>query len=652
MPNDTDHLGSRPDTGRRHLILGTAGHIDHGKTSLVKALTGTDTDRLPEERRRGMTIELGFAELSIGPVDFGIVDVPGHERFVRTMVAGATGIDLALIVIAGDDSVMPQTIEHLEVLRLVGIEHAVVAVTKVDLVEATLLDLVEEEVGDLLKGTPLEGSPMVRVSSVTSAGLDELRRLLVEAAHRGALRETKGPFRMAIDRVFTVQGRGTVVTGSVIRGRVKSGDALEIHPGQLRCRVRDLQSHGSAREALHLGQRAALNLIGVDRDRMDRGHELATPGYLSPSRRVDATFEALSTVPRALKPFSTCRICMGTREMAVRVVTLDRTAIQPGATAYVQLRSVDPMFAAYGQRYIARAENGSRTIGGGVILRPHAARWPQDRQAEQKALRTLQTGSVGERLTRVLIESGFDNLSGLELSARTGILPDELPQLLEAMEADHRRVALDGSDRYVVPGVIDTLFARADRRLERYHQAHPDEPGCHIDSLVGWLERKSAPGLGRPLFERYREQRRAQVRGRFVCLPQFAPAMSAQDERVYGAMLAAFREGLYQPPSVDQLAQRLDTDVKRVRRLVKVAVSLGELAEIDGKIYLWADYERRMRETVAEMIRESDGATVAAVRERLQSSRKYVVPLMEYLDRIKFTQRRGDLRVLHESQST
>jgi len=418
---------SAPTHGVRHLILGTAGHIDHGKTLLVKALTGINTDRLPEEQRRGMTIDLGFADLTVGLFHFGIVDVPGHERFVRNMVAGATGMDLALLVVAGDDSVMPQTIEHIEVLQLVGIRHAVVAVTKADLVDDALLQMVIEEIGELLDGTALAGAPIVPVSSITSRGLDDLKQRLAEVAAVVPERSTAGPFRLAIDRVFTVQGRGTVVTGSVIQGAVHSGETLQLWPGGDTCRVRDMQTHGHISEALHLGQRAALNLSGVDRATIERGHELTTVGYLSPSRRVDAFLHVLSSAKREVKPFARLRICMGTRELAARVVPLDGRPIAAGATVWVQLRCREPMFATFGQRFIARNENGTRTVGGGVIVRPHAGRWAKDHQVERGALETIMSGSPVDRLRQVVSECGFESPAPLTLAARTGFRPDVKP---------------------------------------------------------------------------------------------------------------------------------------------------------------------------------------------------------------------------------
>ena len=345
-----DTVSTSSGTSRRFLILGTAGHIDHGKTSLVKALTSVDTDRLPEEKRRGMTIELGFAHLTVGDVDFGVVDVPGHEKFVRTMVAGATGVDVALIVVAADDSVMPQTVEHVDILKLMGISRAVVAVTKCDVVDETMVAIVEEEVRELLAGSAFADANIVPVSSVTGAGIDALKAALANAATLVTDSSVDQPFRMAIDRVFTVQGRGTVVTGSVLSGQVASGDALELLPTGETCRVRDMQSHGSAAEQLQLGQRAALNLIGADKDSIERGQELATPGFVIPSKRMDVHLEVLANAPRALKPFSKVRVCMGTHDVAALVVPVGAHRDRTGC---VKLRTIPDRRAVHGDAWPA-----------------------------------------------------------------------------------------------------------------------------------------------------------------------------------------------------------------------------------------------------------------------------------------------------------
>lgn len=646
-----DRIESAP-TGERFLILGTAGHIDHGKTSLVKALTGTDTDRLPEEQRRGMTIELGFAELVVDGLHFGVVDVPGHERFVRTMAAGATGIDLALLVVAADDSIMPQTVEHVEILRLLGIEHAVVALSKCDLVDGEMIEWVTAEIRELLASAPFADAAIVPVSSTTGHGLDDLRIALRYAAGRITQKSRRGPFRMAVDRVFTIQGRGTVVTGSVVHGTVATGDPLEFMPGRLPGRVRDLQSHGATNAALESGRRAALNLIGVERDRIDRGLELTTPGYLHESTRIDAAFQALATSRRDIKPYADVRVCMGTREIQARLIPIDRAPVAPGDTTFVQLCAAGRFVATYGQRFIVRTDNGTRTIGGGLVLRPVARRWTRDRDAERAALCALQTGDALDRTTQVLAEAGFDRLTDLEIAARTGADPADTPSILRSLDESGRRIAVTGTDRRVPPPVIDRLFERASRWLDRYHRQHPDEPGPALDALVGWFDRQSGPGLGKPLTDRIISGGRAQLLGRFVCLPSFAPVLSALERRQFDAMIAAFRESAFQPPGLDELGAQLQSDVKRLRRLLKLAVAHGELVEIDGTIFLHTEHERRMRDVVAGMIHADGGVTVAQVRERLASSRKYAVPLLEHLDRARFTRRVGDRRVLFGNPAT
>lgn len=635
----------------RHYILGTAGHIDHGKTALVRALTGVDTDRLPEEHRRGMTIELGFAPLTIGDVRFGIVDVPGHERFVRTMVAGATGIDIALLVVAADDSVMPQTIEHVEVLHLLGVRRGVVAVTKIDTVDSEMVELVVDDVQRFLAGTPLEKAPICPVSSVTEAGLEELKGAILAASENIETTATQGPFRMPVDRVFTVQGRGTVVTGSVLRGKVSEGDTLEVMPSGETCRVRGLQTHGVHSQMLARGQRAAINLSGIDRDRLQRGAELATPGYLQPSRLIDVRLRCLSSCARPLKTTSLVRLEIGTLEAPVRVVLLEGEGLPPGESAYAQLRSKDPIAAAYGQRFIIRDENATRTIGGGVVLRPVTRRRRRETATELHSLKRLEEGQATNRVEEVLRLAGFTKPTDLQLCGRAGVELDELPTVLQQLKARDRWVPIAGTEHNAVPAAVNDLAGRLEAWLERYHRSHPELPGRPVDSLLGWIERMTNRSLARPLFDKFVENKTLKVFGRFVCLPAFAPSLSSADERLLAAMIAEIRQGGFAPPSLDTLSVASQADRKRWERLATLAVAQGELVQIDSKVYLHADSEQRLRTKVADLIHECGGVTVAQVREALDSSRKYVVPFVEYLDRIGFTRRIEDRRVLTETEN-
>jgi selenocysteine-specific elongation factor len=635
-------------TTPRTFVLGTAGHIDHGKTSLIRALTGTDTDRLPEEQRRGMTIELGFAQLSLGDVCYGVVDVPGHERFVRTMVAGATGIDVALIVVAADDSVMPQTVEHVDILHLLGIDRAVVAITKIDTVEEDMVELVVEEVHQLLEGTPLEDSVICPVSSVTGAGLEELRRALVDVSAALVGSPTAPPFRMCVDRVFTMAGRGTVVTGSVMRGQVSSGDTLEIWPALKTCRARDLQTHGVEQERLHSGQRAALNLSGIDREALRRGAELATPGYLWPTKMLDVELTCLTSQGKPLKAAGKVRLEVGTSEQPARVVLLDREMLEPGMTAFAQLRCGEEVVATYGQRFIVRDETAVRTIGGGLVLRPLARRRRGSLGKEKEALQKLKAGTEADRVEDVLYRAGFSRPSDLQMCALAGVELDDLSSIYDQLRRDQRWVEVPGTDVYAVPAAIEDMANRLVNWLERFHKRNPEHPGRPADAVLGYLERTASKVLARPLFDRFVKENKIRLFGPFVCLPAFAPELSSADERILRTMVKEIKDGRFQPPSPSATSGASKADRKRVERLASLAVATGELVKIDADIYLHRDTEAELRERVSKLIRDQDGATVSQIREELDSSRKFVVPMMEYLDRIGFTKRVGDKRALSE----
>lgn len=654
MSGVTDAIATTSDTANagRHFILGTAGHIDHGKTSLVRALTGTNTDRLPEERRRGMTIELGFAELMVDDVCFGVVDVPGHERFVRTMVSGATGIDVGLLVVAADDSVMPQTVEHVEILHLLGVRHGVIAITKTDVVDAEMVDLVSEDVRDLLSGTALQGAAVCPVSSVTGAGLAALRQALRAAADRVTPPPSTGPFRMTVDRVFTVPGRGAVVTGSSQRGQVTSGDTLHVWPADVSCRVRDLQAHGRSHTSLSRGQRCAINVSGVDRHLLERGAELTTPGYLEPSRMLDVKLECLPSYGKPLKSTSIVRLEIGTSEVPVRVVWLGRKALGAGESDYAQLRGGSGITSSYGQRFIVRDENATRTIGGGVVLRPVGRRRRRSPDEERALLNVLETGQPVDRLEQVLRAAGFHPPSDLQLCCRAGVEPDELPALLGALKASGRWGPVCGTEVCAVPGAVEDLTERLLRWLHRFHGKHPDGPGRLTDSVVGWLERLARREIAKPLVDDLVKSQRLKRLGRFVCLPSFAPQLSAADERILASIVERLRTAGLQPPSVEMLATESSTDRKRIERLGTLAVALGDLVRIDSTTYLHADAERRLRETVGRQIEASGGISVSEVREALGSTRKFVVPLLEYLDRVGYTRRVGDQRVLAETKAS
>src|SRR6516162_4795790 len=419
----------------RDLILGTAGHIDHGKTSLVKALTGIDCDRLPEEKARGITIDIGFATLELGDYRLGIVDVPGHERFIKNMLAGATGIDLAVLVIAADDSIMPQTREHLEILRLLGLRHGLVALTKCDLVDETTREVVELEIRELVKGSFLEAASIVRTSANTGEGIQELKQAIADLCRHVESRTGKEWFRMAIDRSFIVQGHGTVVTGSVTSGSIRVGDELEWLPKRERVRVRSLQNHDRPVEEAHRGMRAAINLAGVHHEDVIRGQELAAPGYLEPTRVLTVRMHCLADVRRPIKHRMPVRFHIGTAEIMGQVSLLDCDTIEPGQWGVAQVFLEEPAMATWGQPYVVRGSSAAQTLGGGQVLQPVAKKIRRRHLEILERVEQLWTGSAEERSLAVAWFGGFSGFTLADLVRGANIGPADAQELISGLTA-------------------------------------------------------------------------------------------------------------------------------------------------------------------------------------------------------------------------
>lgn len=638
----------------RYWILGTAGHIDHGKSTLVRALTGVDPDRLPEEKSRGMTIELGFAPLRIGDRNFGIVDVPGHEKFVRTMVAGATGMDLAMLVVAADDGVMPQTREHTQILDLLGIESGCIVITKIDAVPAERVEAVRGQIAELIAGTSLESFPVTSVSSTSGTGLDDLKRVLQQCADGVGERAASSIFRMAIDRAFLIRGRGTVVTGSVLSGRVETGETLELLPQGIPVKVREVQSHGQSDGGVGVGQRAALNLTGARHEQVRRGNELATPGFARPSHCFDASIRVLTETAKPIRSHGTVRVCLGTTETLARVVVFEGENAAPGKTAFVQLRTREPIIARHGQRFILRHETATHTLGGGRVLRPvsqrNAARWAGNRSG----LEALQSDDERARVSEVLRRMGFDDDSDLHLSCRAGVDPARIGALQRELLDGGGLIALPGAKRPVHRGALDDLRERTTRFLKRWHDHHRNEPGYPEDKFVSRLSRRIERGdrskrrteLARSLFEFLTQSGTIRVQGRFVCDAEFAPALSDEDRTMLDGLLRRFEQAAFQPPKLTELRTEYGRSFARADRMIQHALSQGQLVRIDAELLLSDRAYRDLAKTVSDLVRREGPVTVGQVREALASTRKFVVPYLEHLDRQGVTRRDGDRRVL------
>jgi len=632
------------------LILGTAGHIDHGKTALVKALTGVDTDRLPEEKRRGITIELGFAELTLGDFRLGIVDVPGHERFVRNMLAGATGTDLALLVVAADDSVKPQTREHLEILRLLDLEAGVIALTKCDLPDPDWIDLVEEEVRELTEGTFLAEAPLVRTSATTGEGLDELKAALQAAAEKAAdskRRTTAGPFRMAVDRAFTIAGHGTVVTGSVLAGAAVTGDELTIEPGGIRVRVRSLQNHGRDIDRVQRGQRAAINLAGVHHDQLRRGHELATPGHLLPSRRLSARLNLLASAPRPLKNRARVRLHVGTAELMARVVLLDRDRLDPGDWAPAQVFLSEPAVTAWGQPLVVRSESPVMTVGGGQVLDPDAPRLRRNQPPLLERMADLWSPEPATRASAALFFAGWRPWQPADLARTAGV--EDIEAAVQTLAERGDLVQIDVSPTraiHIHREVVRQITGRIETALAKMHAEHPLRAAVDRASLSSRFTYLKSDALVGAILQRMAAAGRIKLGDRGVALAGHEAQLSSQQRETLKRILETYRRAAYQPPPTSQVTSEVSRNPAVAAELIALAAAEGLLVQISPDFYLDADAERKMREMLAERLTDGNGLTISQIREILATSRKYAVPLCEYLDRIRFTKRQGDVRVL------
>ncbi|HVP13488.1 MAG TPA: selenocysteine-specific translation elongation factor [Phycisphaerae bacterium] len=654
MANVPDKAAAASVAGQpRYCILGTAGHIDHGKSALVKALTGTDPDRLPEEQARGMTIELGFAHLNLpGPsgekdaVRVGIVDVPGHERFVRTMVAGATGIDLGMLVVAADDGVMPQTREHVDILDLLGVRTGLVAISKADLVPPDRIQIVRSQITALVQGTTLAAWPIVPTSAKTRQGLDELCSTIARLALALPPRDAGSIFRLAIDRVFAIHGRGTVVTGSVLAGKIAPGATLELQPPCVSCKVREVQTHGAAVQAVGPGQRAALNLTGIDREQIERGMELATPGYLAGSRYVDAKIRLLSRREKPLPSHRLVRISMGTSETMAMLVVVGGTKLEPGKDALVQLRFERPVCAAFGERFILRNETAQATLGGGHVVRPISRRVRPKHPDELEALQRSEASDAFVRLEEAVRRAGFQSPNAVRLACEVGIQPDEAAKLMEKLRQSGRLTPLSGG-RVIHKDTIEAIQHRALAYLTRHHAMNPLEPGILRDRFVGWIDKRSAAGLGKTIFERLETGKLIVARGPYIAHHEFKPAMSAEDSALLEKLVKEVEAGGLDPPTWSAMKTTAALAKQRAKVLEELAKCDKRLVPIGPQQFVSAGAMARLKETVRK-VGQGRHFKLAEVRDELQLSRRAVQPLLEYLDRIHFTRRVGDERVLME----
>jgi selenocysteine-specific elongation factor len=630
------------------IVVGTAGHIDHGKSSLVLALTGIDPDRLKEEKARGITIELGFAHLRLGDTTIAFVDVPGHERFVRTMLAGVGGIDAVMLVVAADESVMPQTREHFDICRLLQVGRGLVVLTKADLVDDETLELVRLEVRELVTGSLLESAPVIAVSARTGTGLDALRLALAELSGTVGGRPVHGAARLPVDRVFSMQGFGTVVTGTLVAGRIRVDDELASEPGGRRVRVRGIHVHGQRAAEAIAGQRTALNLGGVDLADVVRGQTLATPNTLTVTRRVDALVDILASA-KALRHGARVRFHHGTRELLGRLSVVGRlTEIAPGTRAAVRLRLESPAALTRADRFIVRAYSPAATVGGGLVIDPDPPRSAVRTAAAEERFRALLPGADGDSdaLARMVVDAGPVGLSDAALTSRAGVPPERVATTTEHLVS--QGLAVRAGDRLVTPAVVSTLAARLVALVDEFHRANPLTDGIPREEARERLFARAHPMVFELVVSQLAADGRLTVRDR-IARAGHRLELSPDETRGRDAIERVYRQAGLKPPDAGGVAVEAGVAPALAEKMTALLLRQKRLARVDTLIFHVDALASLKDELKALRAQAPDGRAtidVAGFKERYGVTRKFAIPLLEWLDRERVTKRAGETRTI------
>ena len=633
----------------KSIIIGTAGHIDHGKTALVRALTGIDADRLPEEKRRGITIDIGFADLDLGEVRVGFVDVPGHERFVKNMLAGAHGIDLVALVIAADESVMPQTREHFDICRLLDVRSGLVVLTKKDLVDEDLLQLARAEAQELVKGSFLEGAPVVAVSSRTGHGIDELKDTLRKLGTKVSARSEDFIARLPIDRAFTMKGFGAVVTGTLIAGQIDEGDELDLLPAGVRTRVRGLQVHGAKVKQATAGQRTAINLGGVDAGAIERGMVLSPIGRLRPTQVVNASVQLLRDASRGLRSRQRVRVHIGAAEVLARVRVLEEGGeIKPGKNGFAQFRFESPLVGVLGDRFIIRSYSPPATIGGGRILDPFAAKYrARDIPAVRAALENLESEDRLRQLKQFVSDAGRLALNSEGIAMRTAWRDQVIQKVRDEAIANGEVIGIDGA--LISSNAFDDLKRQIVEEIRGHHRREPLARGLPKEIVRERFFAGAGPDFFRAMIAKLETDGSFVAEKEIVRLVDHTRELSPEDARLRDVLEKIYlKAGLSAPTMAEALASTGVSSNQHGRRVFQLLVESGALIKVHGDMFFHRDALDSLIRKISEYAasREDRLIDVTTFKGITGVSRKYAIPLLEYLDRQRVTRRAGDSRVI------
>ncbi|MDI6800594.1 MAG: selenocysteine-specific translation elongation factor [Thermodesulfovibrionales bacterium] len=622
-------------SGVKSIILGTAGHIDHGKSSLVKALTGTDPDRLKEEKERGITIDLGFANLAYPDgLTVGIVDVPGHEKLIKNMLAGAGGIDIVLMVIAADEGIMPQSREHLAICELLKIKAGIVAVTKADLVDKDWLSLVIDDVRGFVKGTFLENADIVPVSARTGLNIDLLKEKIKEVAGNVKPKLVEGLFRLSIDRVFTLKGFGTVVTGTALSGTITPDAPVEILPSKIVSKVRGLQSHGRSVDKAYAGQRIGINLQGVDKEALKRGDVVVPPDRFMPTKVIDAKLEMLADAP-PVKSRGLVHFYSGTAETIARIIIYDKDEIKAGEQCYCQFRLEEPVIILSGDRYIIRRFSPLETIGGGEILDPYPPKRKKKEGIED--LLSIEKGDLKDKIEVKVEKSGFNGCTASDIE---GWIQGNIPEITAAIEQLSKEGKLIKSQNVLFHRkIFDSFRDMVKSTLSQFHKGNPLKSGISKEELRARMPVPASRFLNLITMIDDIAAEKDVIR-----LKDFKASLSEVEEGIKCRIIAALNKDGFQPPTKSELAQKLSVSEKELADLLKLLTKDSVVFRINDSMYITKGQYDKMIDLLKDFYCKKQEMTVAEFRDILGTTRKYAMPILEYLDSHKITLRVGDIR--------
>lgn len=626
----------------KNIIIGTAGHIDHGKTTLIKALTQIDTDRLEEEKKRGITIDLGFAffDLPSGK-KAGIVDVPGHEKFIKNMLAGVSGIDLVLFVISAEEGVMPQTQEHLDILSILDVQKGIVVLTKKDLVDDEWLYMIKEDLKETFKGTFLEKAPMVSVSSMTKEGFPELIEKIDELSEEVEAKSASSAVRMPIDRVFTLTGHGTIITGTLVEGHVSEGEMLTIFPSMKEAKVRSVQVHSNSVKTAYAGQRVAINVTGIKKSDINRGEILAHPDSMQVTSMLDVKLKLLTHSNRELKNWTRLRLYHGTKEILCRLVLLDKETVKPGEECFAQLRLEEPTASKYGDHFVVRFYSPLETIGGGTILDPNAAKHKRFKQDILDELLFKEAGNQDEILDNLIKKNAHEFMNIDAYVKLSGLAKEEVQQQLESLKASDVVVELSKSvllhKEFLLAKEQEMLMV-----LNNYHEAYPIRLGMPKEEL----RNKLFPNIKSKVFDEVLSfYDVVALKGKFISLESFEINYSKSQAYMIKDMKEILDQDMFKPTDMRDILKKYPKE-KHAKDILINLVETGELIKINDTIYLTQSVYEKALSLLKKGFDDKGKMALADCRDLLDTSRKYIVPIMEYLDAKGITKRVGDERML------